>query len=61
MEECLGLGHMEEVIDEDQIPKRAFYLPHHAVIKESSLTTIRSALYLMRLQGVRLVSHSMMC
>jgi len=39
MEEYLGLGHMEEVIDEDQIPKRVFYLPHHAVIKESSLTT----------------------
>jgi len=39
MEEYLDLGHMEEVIDEDQIPKRSFYLPHHAVIKESSLTT----------------------
>lgn len=39
MEEYLALGHMEEVIDEDQIPKRSFYLPHHAVIKESSLTT----------------------
>ncbi|XP_008181389.1 uncharacterized protein LOC103308916 [Acyrthosiphon pisum] len=39
MEEYLELGHMEEVIDEDQIPKRSSYLPHHAVIKESSLTT----------------------
>jgi len=39
MEEYLDLGHMKEVIDEDQIPKRSSYLPHHAVIKESSLTT----------------------
>jgi len=39
MEEYLHLGHMEEVIDENQIPKRSAYLPHHAVIMESSLTT----------------------
>jgi len=39
MEEYLDLGHMEEVIDEDQIPKRSSYLPHHAMIKKSSLTT----------------------
>lgn len=39
MEEYLDFGHMEEVIDEHQIPKRSSYLPHHAVIKKSSLTT----------------------
>lgn len=39
MEEYIQLGHMVEVFNEIEILRRSFYLPHHAVIKESSLTT----------------------
>jgi hypothetical protein len=38
MEEYRKAGHMVEVI-EDMKPNRLFYLPHHPVFKESSLTT----------------------
>jgi len=37
--EYIEMKHMIEVADELAIPKPAFYLPHHAVIKTSSLTT----------------------
>lgn len=37
--EYIEMGHMIEVVDELPIPKPSFYLPHHAVIKSSSLTT----------------------
>ncbi|XP_027839404.2 uncharacterized protein LOC114121329 [Aphis gossypii] len=39
MTQYLETGHMEEVI-ENKIPtSRQFYLPHHAIVKTSSLTT----------------------
>lgn len=38
MQEYIDMGHMD-LISEEQIILPAFYLPHHAVIKESSLTT----------------------
>lgn len=39
MNQYLGLGHMQEVQHETNIPERSWYLPHHAVIKASSITT----------------------
>jgi len=39
MNEYIDMGHMIEVVDELAIPKPSFYLPHHAVLKSSSLTT----------------------
>ncbi|XP_015377245.1 PREDICTED: uncharacterized protein LOC107171509 [Diuraphis noxia] len=39
MNEYIALGHMKEVVNESSVPKTTFYLPHHAVIKTSSLTT----------------------
>ena len=38
MDDYLRMGHMEEVA-ENEIPQRVCYLPHHAVVKTSSLTT----------------------
>jgi len=37
--EYIEIGHMVEVVDELVIPKPSFYLPHHVVLKGSSLTT----------------------
>lgn len=39
MEEYFQMGHMEEVIEATVPSKRVFYLPHHPVVKSSSLTT----------------------
>lgn len=39
MLEYLNLGHMSEVPAERINDKSAFYIPHHAVIKEGSMTT----------------------
>lgn len=39
MKEYLDMGHMEEIINESDIPKGVCYLPHHAVVKTASLTT----------------------
>jgi len=39
MKEYLEIGHMKEVQNEVKLPVRSCYLPHHAVQKESSLTT----------------------
>jgi len=39
MKDYLEMGHMQEVRQESNIPKRSCYLPHHAVFKSSSLTT----------------------
>lgn len=39
MSEYLMMGHMEEIINEKEIPTRTCYLPHHAIVKASSLTT----------------------
>jgi len=33
------MGHMHEVIATHEVSQDACYLPHHAVIKSSSLTT----------------------
>lgn len=38
MEEYLSMGHMEEII-EDNTSHLVCYLPHHAVVKTTSLTT----------------------
>lgn len=38
MNEYIELGHMQKILDESIIPTSSFYLPHHAVIKTSSLT-----------------------
>jgi len=37
--ESIQMKHMVDVVDELAIPKPSFYLPHHAVMKTSSLTT----------------------
>ncbi|GFS49707.1 DUF1758 domain-containing protein [Trichonephila inaurata madagascariensis] len=39
MEEYLTLGHMELVPKNDYAKKEAYYLPHHAVLRDSSTTT----------------------
>ena len=41
MEEYFELGHAETVpqVDLDKLPHEVFYLPMHAVYKESSTTT----------------------
>lgn len=39
LEEYLKMGHMEEVENEKYILEPDFYLPHHPVIKSTSLTT----------------------
>ncbi|XP_050528231.1 uncharacterized protein LOC126898334 [Daktulosphaira vitifoliae] len=39
MEEYLQLGHMEEVTGEFTTNNSCYYLPHHPVIREDSLTT----------------------
>jgi len=39
MNEYIEMGHMKEVQSEVEPPTTSFYLPHHAVQKESSLTT----------------------
>lgn len=39
MDDYIKMGHAREVIGETSIPEPSFYLPHHAVIKASSLTT----------------------
>lgn len=39
MKEYLELGHMEEVVKEEIIPEHACYLPHHAIVRSTSLTT----------------------
>lgn len=38
MNEYEQLGHMSKVVDGES-PKHSFYLPHHGVLKEDSLTT----------------------
>ncbi|XP_015122234.1 uncharacterized protein LOC107044737 [Diachasma alloeum] len=38
MQEYIDLGHMSETLEDAQAEK-GFYLPHHAVVKETSLTT----------------------
>ncbi|XP_008189612.1 uncharacterized protein LOC103311696 [Acyrthosiphon pisum] len=39
MKEHLDMGHMREVTTEEELFKKAYYLPHHPVLKSSSLTT----------------------
>lgn len=39
MNDYMELDHAREVIGETIIPEQSFYLPNHAVIKASSLTT----------------------
>lgn len=39
MEEYLKMGHMRKMHEEANQPERLFYLPHHPVLKLSSLTT----------------------
>jgi len=39
MKEYLDMGHMQEVTIEEELLKKAYYLPHHPVLKSSSLTT----------------------
>ncbi|XP_050431415.1 uncharacterized protein LOC126839984 [Adelges cooleyi] len=39
MQEYLDMGHIKCVSNETTIPDRSYYLPHHAVLKTSSLTT----------------------
>ncbi|GFY46640.1 DUF1758 domain-containing protein [Trichonephila inaurata madagascariensis] len=39
MQEYLTLGHMELIPKNDYAKKEAYYLPHHAVLRDSSTTT----------------------
>ncbi|GFY44375.1 uncharacterized protein TNIN_429491 [Trichonephila inaurata madagascariensis] len=39
MQEYLTLGHMELVPKHDYAKREAYYLPHHAVLRDSSTTT----------------------
>lgn len=39
MKEFLDVGHIREVIAEEELLKNAYYLPHYPVLKSSSLTT----------------------
>ncbi|CAI6343037.1 unnamed protein product [Macrosiphum euphorbiae] len=39
MSEYINLGHMQEVPKGSSIPTQVWYLPHHAVMKSTSLTT----------------------
>lgn len=39
MNDYLEMGHIQEVLNEASIPEDSFYMPHHAVVKSSSLTT----------------------
>ncbi|KAG5875093.1 hypothetical protein JTB14_002149 [Gonioctena quinquepunctata] len=39
MNEYLSLGHMREVCEERQSSSDGFFMPHHAVLESSSLTT----------------------
>ncbi|XP_050066069.1 uncharacterized protein LOC126555151 [Aphis gossypii] len=39
MNEYIDMGHMREVKCEERLLKNAYYLPHHPVLKLSSLTT----------------------
>ncbi|XP_008185105.1 uncharacterized protein LOC103309988 [Acyrthosiphon pisum] len=39
MKEYFDMGHMREVTSEEELFKKGYYLPHHPVLKASSLTT----------------------
>jgi len=39
MNEYFDMGHMREVTSEEELFKKGYYLPHHPVLKASSLTT----------------------
>ena len=41
MQEYLELGHMLEVKDESELEKDGYYLPHHAILKNSVTTKCR--------------------
>ncbi|GFX83320.1 DUF1758 domain-containing protein [Trichonephila clavipes] len=41
MQEYLTLGHMELVPKNDYAKREAYYLPHHAVLRDSSTTKLR--------------------
>ena len=62
MEEYFEQGHAEPVStsDIDKPASQTFYLPMHAVQKETSTTT-KYGQYLMHLQPLRVESLSMTC
>lgn len=39
MNDCLEMGHIEEIVNKIDVPEDVYYLPHHAVIKTASITT----------------------
>lgn len=39
MKEYESLNHMRRVPDDEPDPPRSFYLPHHGVVRENSITT----------------------
>lgn len=39
MKEYLDMGHMREVTAEEELLKNVYYLPHHPMLKSSSLTS----------------------
>ncbi|XP_018368747.1 PREDICTED: uncharacterized protein LOC108764844 [Trachymyrmex cornetzi] len=39
MKEYLMLGHMQRIKDDQEVSDHTYYLPHHAIIKQASITT----------------------
>ncbi|GFT95539.1 DUF1758 domain-containing protein [Trichonephila clavipes] len=56
MQEYLTLGHMELVPKNDYAKREAYYLPHHAVLRDSSTTKLRVCLRCISQINIRVFS-----